>query len=129
MSMLEALLGKDYYFIELLVDPAHAGHRGTARPRKYIICHHKAKARYLYDVHFAYETVTRAIQKTVQTRPRDYLVAAEAPDPRTRCSGRRSSTGTFANRCSGEPGTKFCCRTLGRRGIPVLQTFPDYLLN
>ena len=54
----------------------------------------------------------------------------EAPDPRTRCSGRSSSsTGTFANRCSGEPGTKFCCRTLGRRGIPVLQTFPDYLLN
>ena len=77
MSMLEALLGKDYYLIELLVDPAHAGHRGTARPRKYIICHHKAKARYLYDVHFAYETVTRAIQKTVQTRPRDYLVAAK----------------------------------------------------
>ncbi|CAE7853726.1 unnamed protein product [Symbiodinium necroappetens] len=75
MSMLEALLGQDYNFAELLVEPSHCGFGGTSRKRKYIFAYHKTNARYLFDVHEAYRCIRTAIQKTVQTRPRDYFVA------------------------------------------------------
>ena len=75
MSMVNDLLGSHYFFTQLFVSPTDVGHRGVARNRTYIICHHKTKTEPLLDVHEVYRSVTDVLKGSVATEPQDYMVS------------------------------------------------------
>ena len=75
LDMLEQLFGDGYMFLQLFVEPAHAGHGGVARRRTYIYIVNLEKTIYLHDVYDLYKGICDRIRMRVQTRPRDYMVA------------------------------------------------------
>ena len=60
---------------QVFLEPADVGHGGLARMRSFMYIAHKTRAVYLHDLYEVLQAIVGAIVKTVQTEPRDYMVA------------------------------------------------------
>lgn len=75
MRMIEHLYDDVYNLFPIYLDVWEHGHAGARRPRVYVICAHKQKARQIQDVYALYAKISGAICKHVRTSPSDYLVS------------------------------------------------------
>ncbi|CAE8740734.1 unnamed protein product, partial [Polarella glacialis] len=75
LRVIKIILGDDYVFYQLFVEPSDAGHGGIGRKRTYVFCLHRANGVYLHDVFDMYAEITQEIQKVVSTKPGNYMVA------------------------------------------------------
>ncbi|CAE8599714.1 unnamed protein product, partial [Polarella glacialis] len=75
LRVIKIILGDDYVFYQLFVEPSDAGHGGIGRKRTYVFCLHRANGVYLHDVFDMYAEITHEIQKVVSTKPGNYMVA------------------------------------------------------
>ena len=74
--MLEDLLATGYWCVQLMVEPADAGHAGVARLRTHIYFYHKRTAVCLHDPLELYDQISSKIRRVVSTEPADYMVSS-----------------------------------------------------
>lgn len=76
MFMITKCYSKHYNITEMLVSPAHQGHTGAARERKYLILAHKEKLCQTFDPHDLYHKISKQICERISTQPHDYMVSS-----------------------------------------------------